>query len=204
MTTIIGIQGDGWALIGADSKITAFDERNNIQGQSTLPKHQSKIINKDGYLMGAAGDVRAINLLHHVFEPPSPRYATTPHKIDEHITRRLIPALRTCFDDHGFSPPDNQERDHRAEQNSTIIIALKARIYIIESDYSWTQDNTGIYTIGTGSQYAQGALHALTGNNTDNLTPKTAATHIKKALTIAATHDPYTGLPAHLYTQTHP
>lgn len=204
MTTIVGIQGDGWAVIGADSRITSFDEHSMIIGQSTLPKEQSKIVEKDEYLIGAAGDVRAINILHHIFEPPSLRYATTQAKIDQHITKRVIPGLRQTFDEQGFSPPDKQERDHQAEQNSTIIIAIKGRIYVIETDYSWTQDHTGIYTIGTGAQYARGALHALIGNSTSRLTPKTAGTHIRKALTIAAAHDPYTGLPSHVFTQVGP
>lgn len=201
MTTIIGLQGKGWTVLGADSKISSFDDTGFINGQTILPKHSSKLAEREGYILGAAGDVRAINLLHHVFEPPSLRYATTQEKLDQHITRRVVPALRQCFDDHGFSPPDKQEREHKAEQNSTIIVSVKARIYIIESDYSWAQDDTGIYTIGTGDQYARAALHVLINNTTNGLSMKDAVEVTTKALQVASSHDPYTGGPCHIYTQ---
>lgn len=201
MTTIIGIQGEGWSVVGADSKISSFAEDGFISGQSILPPHASKLVNRDGYVMGAAGDVRAINLLHHVFEPPSARYATTPEKIDQHITKRLVPALRACFDAEGFSPPENEKREHQAEHSSTIIVSVKARLYVIENDYSWTQDATGIYAIGTGCQYALGALHLLTNNTVKKMTIDKAVQIVEKALSVAGHHDPYTGGPSHICTQ---
>lgn len=201
MTTIIGLQGKGWTVLGADSKISSFDDNGFISGQTILPKTSSKLAEKDEYILGAAGDVRAINLLHHVFQPPSTRYATTPEKLDQHITRRFVPVLRNCFDDEGFSPPDKQERDHQAEQNSTIIVSVRANIYIIESDYSWSKDATGIYAIGTGYQYARAALHILIDNSTEGLTMKRAIEVTTTALQVAGTHDPYTGGPCHIYTQ---
>jgi ATP-dependent protease HslVU (ClpYQ) peptidase subunit len=202
MTTIIGLQGEGWSVIGADSKISSFDEQGFITSQSTLPQHTSKLIEKDGHILGAAGDVRAINLLHHVYEPPSLRYATSLEKLDKHVTKRVIPTLRRCFDEEGFSPPDKGDRDHKAEHNSTIIVSIKARIYVIENDYAWTQDRTGIYAIGTGAPFARAALHLLTGNNsTDKLNQKKAIAITEKALEIASVHDAYTGAPFHIVSQ---
>lgn len=201
MTTIIGIQGDGWTVIGADSKISAFGEDGFISGQSLLPAGSSKLVDKDGYILGAAGDVRAINLLHHVFEPPNARYATTPQKVDHHITKRFIPALRQCFDAEGFSPPDSEKREHRAEHSSTIIVSVKARLYIIENDYSWTQDAAGVYAIGTGDQYARGALHLLTKGGATKLNQEKAIAIVSKALEVAGCYDPYTGGPNHIFTQ---
>ena len=202
MTTIIGLQGKDWSVIGADSKISSFDEQGFVTQQSTLPKSSSKIISKNGYLLGAAGDVRAINLLHHVYEPPSYRYATTKEKLDQHITKKVIPSLRQCFDEQGFSPPDKGDRDHKAEQNSTIIISLKGRIYVIEEDYSWTEDSSGVYVIGTGSHFARGALHALIGSSTtDKLSEKKALEFAERALQIASAHDAFSGSPYHLYVQ---
>jgi ATP-dependent protease HslVU (ClpYQ) peptidase subunit len=202
MTTIIGLQGKGWSAIGADSKISSFDEQGYITGQTTLPQTTSKVVEKGGYLLGAAGDVRAINLLHHVYEPPSARYATTHEKLDQHVTKRVIPTLRQCFDDHGFSPPDKQDRDHKAEHNSTVIASIRGRVYVIESDYSWTPDVSGIYVIGTGSQFGRAAMHLLTENvNLDKLKPKEAFGIIKKALEVTSLYDPYSGGPFHLYSQ---
>lgn len=202
MTTIIGIQGKNFSVIGADSQISSFDDQGYITSQTTLPERSSKIAEKNGYLIGAAGDVRAINLLHHVYEPPSARYATTQEKIDEHITRRVIPSIRQCFDDQGFSPPEKGDRDHRAEHGSTVIISIKSRIYVIESDYSWAEDKDGVYVIGTGSQYARAALHLLLeGLVLSKLSQKKVVEIIERALKVACTYDPYSEGPFHLFVQ---
>jgi ATP-dependent protease HslVU (ClpYQ) peptidase subunit len=205
MTTIIGIQGDGWSMLGADSKISSLDDDGYVTAQLTLPKTASKIAQRGDYLLGAAGDVRAINLLHHVYEPPSTRYATTPEKLNEHVTKRVIPTLRQCFDDQGFSPPDKSDRDHKAEHNSTVIISVKGRIYVIESDYSWVEDTSGIYVLGTGSPYARAALHALIGQHSSNkLNQKRALSLIERALEITSAHDVYTGGAFHIFIQEGP
>ena len=202
MTTIVGLQGKDWAVVGADSRISTMDENGLVMSQTTLPESSSKLSIKGSYIIGAAGDVRAINLLHHIYEPPALPRIQTAQRMDQHVTQRIIPSLRACFDTHGYSPPDKQERDHQAEQNSTVLICVRARIYIIDTDYSWAQDNTGIYTTGTGHQYARAALHVLTGNSTKGLTMTQAIEVTAQALDIAATHDPYTGGPHHIYTQT--
>ena len=202
MTTIIGIQGKGFSVIGSESKISTFDDQGFITSQTTLPKHTSKIVSKSGYLLGAAGDVRAINLLHHVYEPPSARYATTKDKLDQHLVRRVIPTLRQCFDDQGFSPPEKGDRDHKAEHNSTVIVSLKGRVYVIESDYSWTEDSDGVYVIGTGTQFARAAVHVLMdGLDLFKLNRKKVVAIVEKALEVACIYDPYSGGPFHIYTQ---
>ena len=202
MTTIIGIQGKDFSVIGADSKISTFDDQGFITSQTTLPRHTSKITSKNGYLLGAAGDVRAINLLHHVYEPPTARYATTREKLDQHIVKRVIPTLRQCFDEQGFSPPEKGDREHKAEHSSTVIVGLKGRIYVIESDYSWTEDGEGVYVIGTGTQFARAAVHVLMdGLDLMKLNQKKVVQVVEKALEVACIYDPYSGGPFHIYTQ---
>ena len=70
MTTIVGIQGDGFALLATDSRISSFDEKGDVYQYTTLGAGSSKLATNGKYLVGAAGDVRAINLLHHAFHPP--------------------------------------------------------------------------------------------------------------------------------------
>lgn len=178
-----------------------MDENGYVLEQQTLPNHHSKITLKNQYIIGAAGDVRAINILQHAYTPPPPPKTNNPTTIDKHIINTVIPTLRETFDNEGYSPPDTTGRDHKAQQNSTIIIALKARIYIIDSDYSWAPNASNIYTIGTGNQYAKAALHILTNNNTQKLTLKQAQQHTQTALEVAATYDIHTGPPHHILTQ---
>lgn len=200
MTTIAGIQGDGFAVIGSDTRISSFGNDGSAYQYSHLGPGTSKIAARGKYLLGAAGDVRAINLLHHVYQPPTVTPSLRGKKLDAFITAKVIPSLRQCFDSHGYSPPDkDSSREHKAEQNSTIVVVVNGIIYIIENDYSWTTESSGLYACGTGSSYALGALHALT--NGKGLSLHQAKQAVIKALSTAAKFDPYSGSPYHTFTQ---
>lgn len=200
MTTIVGIQGDKYALLASDSRITSFDEKGNAYQVTTLGGSSSKITPQGKYIMGAAGDMRAINLLHHAFHPPTPAPSLKGKKLDQFITTKFIPSLRACFDEHGYSSPENRDSTHTAEQDSTIIIAINQTIYVVESDYSWTPDTNGFYAIGTGSSYALGALTALIPKTRPQTIQQAKAIALK-ALNIACKYDPHTGPPHHTYSQ---
>jgi hypothetical protein len=61
LTTIAAIQGPSWAAIAYDSRVT---EENRI---FVLPKDAGKVVKNGQYIFGAAGDMRAVNLLAHTF-----------------------------------------------------------------------------------------------------------------------------------------
>lgn len=199
MTTIVGIQGDTYALVATDSRISSIDESGFAFQITTLGSGTSKVATNGKYILGAAGDARAINILHHAFIPPAPPAHSYGRKLDQFITRQFIPSLRHVFDDQGYSLPSRESSDHIAEHSSTIVVVVHGTLYIIEGDYSWTSDTSGIYSIGTGSSYALGALQALIGGK--KLTPQQAKTVATKALTVASKFDPYTGSPFQTYLQ---
>jgi ATP-dependent protease HslVU (ClpYQ) peptidase subunit len=199
MTTIVGIQGDDYAVICTDSRVSSFDESGMAYQITTLGTGSSKVAQNGRYLLGAAGDVRAINILHHAFIPPVPSFVTSGPKLDQFITQKFVPSLRECFESTGYAMPDNDAKDHIAEHSSQIVVAINGTIYIIDGDYSWTSDKAGIYAIGSGSSYALGALHALS-NGKELPLPK-AKTAINKALSVASKFDPYTGAPFQTFVQ---
>lgn len=200
MTTLVGIQGDGFAVVGSDTLIISYDSSVAFQ-KSTLGSSSAKIAANGKYLLGAAGDVRAINLLHHAFQPPTPTAGIRGKKLDSFITVKFIPALRACFDQHGYSLPDAREsKDHIAQHDSTILVVVNSTIYLIEGDYSWTSEASGFYAAGTGSPYALGALHAISGGK--KLSLAQAKTGILKALAAAAKYDPNSASPYHTFAQT--
>ena len=199
MTTIVGVQGDGFAVICSDSRISSFDDSGMAYQVTTLGTGTSKVAQNGKYLLGAAGDVRAINILHHAFTPPAPTGDLKGKKLDAFITNKFIPALRACFEQQGYAAPERESSTHIAEQHSTILVVVNGAIYIIEGDYSWTADTSGVYAIGTGSPYALGALSVLIGSK--DLTPQQAKVAAQKALTTAAKFDPYTGAPFQSFIQ---
>lgn len=198
MTTIVGVQGDGFAVICADSRISSIDG-GGLSQIGTLREGSSKVSSNGKYLLGAAGDVRAINIIHHVFQPPTPPPNLKGKKLDQFFTAKFIPALRECFDTQGYSIPDRDDKEHIAEHGSVILVAINGTIYIVDGDYSWASEANSIYAIGSGSSYALGAMHVLTHNKKQ--TVQQAKTHALKALAVSAKFDPHTGPPYHTYIQ---
>lgn len=201
MTTIIAIQGDDWAVLASDSRIASFDSDGTAYQASTLGLGMSKITTNGRYLLGAAGDVRAINLIQHAFTPPAPSANLRGKKLDAFITTKFVPALRACFDEHGYSVVQQESKTNQAEYNSTVVAVVNATVYVLDSDYSWCSDQNGIYAIGTGSAYALGAIHAYR-NQKPIATIQNAKTLATKALQVTARLDPYTGLPIQTFSQT--
>lgn len=200
MTTIVAIQGPDYCVVGTDSRVSSFDQSGLAYQITTLGTGSCKIAQKGRYLLGAAGDVRAINILHHSFNPPTPSFKTGGEQLDNFITTRFIPTLQICFENTGYAMPDMAEdKTHIAEHSSTILVAINGVVYIIDGDYSWTSDRTGIYAIGTGSSYALGAMQALIGGK--SLTTNKAKLIVQKSLSITSKFDPYTGSPFQVFVQ---
>lgn len=186
MTTIAAIQGDTWAVIAYDSRITE-DSR-----LFTLPNISGKVAQNGPYLLGAAGDLRAINLLHHVFKPPVPSPGDRGAKLNKFISSRFVPALKACFDEAQYG--------EKGSQDSSVIAVVNGTVYEIGSNYEWCHDQRGIYAIGTGSAYALGALYESNdGRRKKTLT--TARSSLKSALAIASALDVNTGGNIHVITQ---
>lgn len=199
MTTILGIQGDGFAVIGVDSRVSDVPDDGVTTQIVTLTEANSKIAQNGRYLIGAAGDVRAINILHHAFKPPECPPNLRGKKLDHFFTVKFIPALMECFEAQKYSQPQNENSLHLAEQGSSIIVAINGIIYVVDGDYSWASDMSAIYAIGTGAQYALGAAFTLVGKTRPSL--GNARKIVMKSLAAAAKFDPNTGAPFHIHVQ---
>ncbi len=195
MTTIVGIQGDNFAIVCTDSRIASDGGSGTL---TTLGQGMSKITQNGPYLLGAAGDVRAINILHHVFAPPTPPANLRGKKLDAFITARFIPALRECLEKQGYGYFD-KDSYYTAGFDSVIIAVIHSTIYIIDGDYSWASDSNGIYSIGSGADYAIGAMNALLPKS--KLSIHNAKNICLKALATASKYDSGTGAPYHTFIQ---
>lgn len=199
MTTLIGIQGDGFAVICSDSRIVSVSENGTASAITHLGNNSSKVAQNGPYLLGAAGDVRAINILHHAFQPPTPPNNLKGKKLDEFITVKFIPALRETFEKQGYATPE-REGAHIAEHESIILVVIHGIIYVIDGDYSWCADSNGYYAIGSGGDFALGALHVLM-NRKKGVNIQLAKAIATKAIATAAKYDVNTGAPYHTYIQ---
>lgn len=185
MTTVVGIQGKGFAVLCADSRISSFGEDGYAYQVHTAKQGLSKVAQNGPYLIGTAGDVRAINLLTHVFEPPKPPARVN---LDKFMTSRFIPDLRDCFEKAGYALTE-KESEYVAQHSSTLLVAIHGSIYLIDGDYSWIGEGGGLYAIGSGSQYAMGSLASVKKPTTQ----REAVAVGRKAVSIASMFDPHTG-----------
>jgi len=200
MTTIIGIQGDGFCIAASDSRISETEVDSNLISQIVgLRESNGKLGINGKYVLGAAGDLRAINILHHAFKPPEPAPNLKGKKLDQFVTVKFIAALRECFEHNGYASPDNDQKEHIAEHSSTVFMAINGQIYIIDGDYSWISDANGLFAVGTGAQYALGAMYSLMPRGKISLGH--GRKMVLKALAAAAKFDPYTGAPYHTFVQ---
>lgn len=199
MTTILGIQGDGFAVIGVDSRVSEIPDEGVTTQIVTLTETNSKVNSNGRYLIGAAGDVRAINILHHAFKPPECPPNLRGKKLDHFFTVKFIPALMECFEAQKYSQPQNESSLHLAEHGSSVIVAINGIIYVVDGDYSWASDMSAIYAIGTGAQYALGAAFTLVGKTKPSL--GNSRKIVMKSLAAAAKFDPNTGAPFHIHVQ---
>jgi ATP-dependent protease HslVU (ClpYQ) peptidase subunit len=192
MTTIIALQGPSWAVVGFDSKVTEDGGRTY-----TLGRGSAKVMKNGNYLLGAAGDVRAINILAYAFSPPSAG-DLTGIRLDRFITSKFIPALRSCFEEHGYVGREKQEQE---VHGSTVLVIVNGQIYEIGSDYAWVRDTTGIYSFGSGGDYALAAMYAKQGDTIGELNMGETQKLVREALQIAGKLDPGSGPPFHVLTQ---
>lgn len=177
MTTIAAYQGDGWAVIGSDSKSTTESGRFVFMGTP-------KIVKNGPYLIAGAGSVRGCNILQYGWTPPKPR-----GDLDKFMTKTFIPAMRKAFVEAGYDlKADSQAAGHDSE----FIVVIHGRIYQISDDYSWERNSEPFYASGSGADYALGALKAFTLNYYDN--DISAAIHmITGAIDIACQFDANSG-----------
>lgn len=194
MTTIVCVQGPAWAVVGYDSQVTEEDGR-----RYTMARGSTKVAKNGDYLLGAAGDVRAINILTHAFVPPVAD-GMVGVKLDRFITNKFIPSLRACFEAQGYAASG---KDEQAQYGSDVLVVVSGTIYVIGDDYSWVRDSAGVYALGTGGDYALGALYS---RGIDKLASKitTAQEAVRDSLQIAAKLDPGSGAPFHVVSQTTP
>jgi ATP-dependent protease HslVU (ClpYQ) peptidase subunit len=184
MTTLVAIQGEGWAVVGADRRST--DSSGTAVVMAT-----SKIVENNGYLIAGAGSVRGCNILQYGFKPPKP-----VGDLDVFMTRKFIPAMRKAFLEAGY---DIKQESAAAEHDSEFIIVVKGSVYLISDDYSWERSKTGFYTAGSGGHYALGALEALSAY--ERITLIRAKKIVETALSISCRLDPFSSHPYDVFTQ---
>ena len=126
MTTLLAYQGEGWAVVGCDSR--SSDESGRPMVMAT-----HKIINNNGVLIAGSGAGRGSNIMQFGWKALKPT-ATDAQDLDIFVSQKFIPAMRKAFVDAGY---DMKEDGDAAAHDSSFLIILRGVIYPIFEDYSW-------------------------------------------------------------------
>lgn len=183
MTTLLAYQGDGWAVVGCDSRSSDDSGRPMV-----MATH--KVINNNGVLIAGSGAGRGSNIMQFGWKAPKPT-AVEAQDLDIFVSQKFIPAMRKAFVDAGY---DMKEDGDAAAHDSSFLIILRGTIYPIFEDYSWDRDSRRIYYSGSGGDVALGAFVANL-DRLDEITPESIELAIQEAISIASEWDIYTAEP---------
>lgn len=167
MTTVIAVEKPSGVLIGWDSQVSAGDEKfdAHVQSGSKMFQHGSVV-----YLF--TGTLRDKNILKYA-DLPSPDDDCSD--FDRWVTNALAPAIRESLKDNEATTTDNEQR----LMESALLLVVAGSVYSFEEHFGWSRRADGIYSAGSGEQFAKGALKA--------------GANVGKALQVAAQCDRGTG-----------
>jgi ATP-dependent protease HslVU (ClpYQ) peptidase subunit len=161
MTTILAIETLAGVQVGCDSQATGPDK---------IQMEQPKVFANNGAIYGVAGVALLANELRYA-DLPTPPADTS--QTDKWMTREMTPALRAIIEQLPLKGDDDGDFELH------MVVIANGRAYEIGGNTGWVRNSTGVYAIGSGGQYAAGAI--------------SAGASLEQALAIAAKHDPYTG-----------
>lgn len=148
MTTIIGVEYANRCVVLGDSRIV---------GDSKIYSHPEmvKVVTNGNYLVGVAGDVRALQVVLHTWKPP---VLLVKEKTDlfKFMVNKVAPSLKQLLTDAGLLDSKSAEKEFEI----SVIIGLNGNLFEIDSDFAVSRNSDGYYAIGTGGDYALGALYA--------------------------------------------
>jgi ATP-dependent protease HslVU (ClpYQ) peptidase subunit len=148
MTTIVAVEYEDRVEMLADSQI-------NSNGKPYFHPDMTKIVERNKYLLGVAGRVVALQAILHNWNPPA---LTSAYKgsLYNFVITKIVPSLKSFIDDSKiFTEKEKEEGDM-----FSLLISIKGELFEIDDDYSVARRSDGNYAIGSGADYALGALLA--------------------------------------------
>ncbi len=144
MTCVIGLESKGVVYMGADSRMVS-----GWEGRTTA---MSKMFRKMDFLVGICGFPRMLQLLQYKLEV-EPQDDGNDEK---HMVCVFAEAVRKCFKEGGFAKVENNE-----ETGGQFLVGYHGKLYEIEGNFQINRVVDGYEAIGSGREYAIGAMRVL-------------------------------------------
>jgi ATP-dependent protease HslVU (ClpYQ) peptidase subunit len=178
MTTIVGVQTEDGCVIASDSRVAEG-------GKVYTHPEMVKAVERGSYIIAGAGDYRALQVALHGWQPPLVN-AKAKQNLYEFVINKVAPSLKATLVEAGIEFNKGSENsEYKFELQ--ILIAINGIILEIDSDFAVAMNDTNFYAIGSGGDYALGALHA--------------GASVLDAMRIAALNNNATSAPFHILKQ---
>lgn len=169
MTTVVAVQTEDDVLLAWDSLATRDNE--------AIDMTEQKVWCRDGVVFGFSGSMRLMDLL---YTMEVPEYDGSEAR--GWVIKELVPAIQKVIEESS----QTKFVDEDGGVNAGIFVVVDGTCFSVDSMLSPLTAKSGIYAMGSGGDYARGALYA-------GASPMWA-------LEIASQIDPYTGGEIHFST----
>lgn len=172
MTTIVGVQYPDYSVIAVDSRVTDDDGR--IYSHPDMMKYAER----GAFVIAGSGEVLPCDIVQNMWTPPR-LLAADKANIYKFMITKVMPSLREVLSKNGYN--FDEAHDKKEGERFHFLISCNGELFDVDQELSVTRDARGYYAIGSGGNYALGALCA-------------GATPLK-SLEIAASVSVYTAAP---------
>ncbi len=172
MTAIVGLKHEDGVWMGADSMAVRNEE-------TKFTLDNPKVFRNGEFLIGCSHHIRPGQLLQYKLEP-------LPIQDDcdlmEYMVKWFVEDVRECLKKGGYAHIENGE-----EIGGSFLIAVRGRLFGIDSMYQVAEHSAGYMAIGSGIKFCLASLY-----NTPDQPPEK---RVLAALMTAAYFDPFCGGP---------
>ncbi len=147
MTCVVGVVHAARVHLGADSLIS--------RGWTEARHSEPKVAQMGDFVMGFTGQLRAWQIVRHVFSPPP-----IAGDLMTYMVRDFGNALRSALKDAGLLLTVNG-----IETGITLMVGVRGRLFRLGDDFSVSENPAGYDAIGCGEEFALGALHVASARS---------------------------------------
>lgn len=191
MTCIVGLVQDGEVWIGGDSA-SSNESGVDIRSDKKIFTLRSRTEGQE-YLIGFANSYRMGQIIQYHTQIPYPAYRTPDKELDGYMVRTFCSSIEAAFKKNNYVSSEEDQGP-----TGDFLVGIKGHLYQISSDMSIARFDCNYTAVGSGAEYALGALHALKGYD---VMPEE---RVKMALEAAEEHSPSVRRPFILLSQKKP
>ncbi len=171
MTCIAGLAKEGKVYIASDS----LGSGNGVKQVYATPKlvvlevfeKKDLSLTKIDLGIGYTSSYRMGDILRYNFTPPA---IEQEEDENEYLVKDFIPELIKCFDEHSFA-----KTKEGTKSGGNFLVGLRGRLFMVQDDFSVLEPECNYTSVGSGQEFALGAMYAYERSSADPIKSVTGA-----------------------------